>query len=272
MSTASKIGDAMRAAMGKMTMAELARRTDLNRQQLHRYVTGAAVPRADAYLKIAAALQLDPWIAMDEPPAHANDRLASAEEALKAVLGRAQHPTIEEMPSGVYDSFSSHPKIPNKIFHMVVAVQNEGDGCRFQFRVPYSFVPRGTPYPFRQFTGQLFSKFGSSLVGLVHNEIPNGTEDQSILYVFGPADFHTKSRLGVSLRFDPASAFYPIATKVIYRPAKDQDIRRAFRECKIIDLQSAPGFIRSYFGEYSYWPGTFGPMEAKKDLAEDADD
>lgn len=244
------------SAMGDMSLAELARKTGLNRQQVHRYVNGQAIPRADSYMKICGALGLDPWSGVSDETEPSDQRLNLTE-----TLGNAQDPDPEQFPPGLYELFSTHPNALATLTRVILVIKYVGVTCTLRAMLSPDYFPVGAPSDFRRLDGIVKVKFGQSYYMTWQNRQIAGTDEK--LYVttmLGAVQSGGTIRRGVAMRYLPNASSEPIASKVALRFLPDTGYRAASRAPAMLRDQDAPDDVKSYFFSRSEYPYHFGPF------------
>lgn len=248
--------DKLRSAMIGRTVAEVSRLTGLNRQQIHRYLNGCALPRADAYIKLCVALQLDPVATMDQT----DYMFAGEPRSLAQFHGSVEPPSERQLLSGTYSLFSSWVRSPDKLFRVALRIE-PGTCCRRVFvTLPFRHMPSGTPRTYRRLTGCVTVKFDSVIMLTVYNEhpMPNG-ERQVITVALGSADARTGARNGLSLRVEPSHGNSPIAAKAALRHEPGMTQAQLLRCSRPMHMAEAPSDVAEYFSARSTNPVLMGP-------------
>ena len=254
---AELFGENLVKAMGSMSLAELARKANLNRQQVHRYVNGKALPRADSFMRICEALSLDPWTATEGASGQSKPRLERFDSDL---FGNAKNPSTDQFPSGNYEFYSANPRIIESITRVILVIENDGAICRVRSILPVKALPAGTPYSFRRMTGLVKVKFEQSYYLTLQNQnVPNSEEKLFATVMLGSEEPTRRIRKGVTMRFVPYPGSESFASKVLVRRLESTTYRRARKLPAVFTPDQAPDFVREYFLTPSKYPYHFGP-------------
>lgn len=227
----------LRRAVGDHAISELSRRTGLSRQQLHRYFSGEAIPRADAFLSLCAHIGLDPWEFMSGDARGLND-LRTMERI----------PSEEEMPAGIYKVYTNSMRQPGKVAIHFKIVSADPVTSRLQvwYRYPrwvYQFPNADKRYRIGRGEARMI---GKSL---------------QILTTMGPRDEFGEKRnafanfarkvtsydiwFGVRVILSENDA--PLVTlRTALHHIEETDYRKCFRQSRIVELADCPALIRSY--------------------------
>lgn len=243
-------------AMGGMSLAELARKTGLNRQQVHRYVNGQAIPRADSYMKICGALGLDPWMGVSEEtdnPGRLNN--------LSHTLGNARDPDPDQFPPGIYELYSTHPNALSTLTRVVLVIKYVGAICTLRAMLSPKYFPVDAPSDFRRLDGVVKVKFGKSYYMTWQNRRISGSDEKLfVTTMLGAVQSGGTLRRGVAMRYLPNASSEPIASKVALRFLPHAGYREALRAPAMFGDQEAPEDVRNYFFSRSEYPYHFGPF------------
>lgn len=243
--------------MAGMSLSELARRTGLNRQQLHRYTNGQAIPRADSFIKICEVLDLDPWTVFRD------DAASSARPVPRFatdVIGNAKNPTEAQFASGIYEVYSANTSHPDMFTRIIVIADNSSRGCIMRAVVPVVGLPPDMPRAFRYMAGFAKIKFGKSYcVSLQNYRLREGEEALVVMLILEPEEVATNLRRGVSMRFIPFQGMHYFASKVAMKRLPGMSYRDALRLPKLVGTGDLPPAVRNYFMAPSAQPFHFGP-------------
>lgn len=257
MRKAEVFGQQLTAAMGSMSLAELARRANLSRQQVHRYLNGAALPRADAFMKLCDVLDIDPRVAMP-PDGVARKRVPRTLES--EMFGNAADPSTAQFPSGIYEFYSANPVVMGQVTRLVLVITNDGQSCRVRTIAPPDVVPSGTPIEFRQMYGAVKVKFEQTYILTLQSGQRAGTNERLVLTVLlGLEDPSRPLRLGIISRSIPSPRAPFIASKVALRRLEKLTYRQARKRQSMLDIDQLPPEISEYFLAPSSHPYHFGP-------------
>ncbi len=246
MSVATRLGEMLREAKGSLSVTTLARRTGISRQHLYRYLGGEAVPHADAYIRLCAALDLDPWELM---PQERPDRTGDTSEHLtiNELFGDAANPTEAQFPSGLYDAYCGGYPDPDVLIRRTLRIGREAGRCRIHFRLPLSIFPEGTHRLARDFRGDLLIKFDQTILIAWHGTIPDITERQLNVAMLGPVNQFNGVRVGITFILNTKLTRLPIGTKMTMAPSKAASQAEAFRHSGLVHIADTPDYVQGYF-------------------------
>ena len=265
---AQLFGERLVAAMGSMTPSELARRAGLNRQQVHRYLAGSALPRADSFMRLCGVLALDPWAAVRDDTHTAQPRLERFDADM---FGNARNPGPDQVPSGVYELLSANPLMMDTVTRLTLSITNDGASCRVRAVLPRAALPSGSPYAFRRMTGILKVKFEHSYYLTLQNRASSPDEEKLfVTVILGPEDPAQRIRRGIATRIVPYPGASSMASKVVLRRLDAGSYRSARRRPPLLKMQDAPDFVRDYFLAVSQYPYHFGPAADAVEAADSA--
>ena len=245
--------------LGDMSIAELARKTNLNRQQIHRYVKGDAIPRADAFMQICAALNIDPHLvfgrANDFSDQLASISLTDFRQTDLRRLSSFRRPSDQVLPVGVYQAYHPSLQIPQKYARLAVLVSDTGTVRTFYTRHPVSMFDGPSSPQTREIVGLAFSDHGENcqLVGLWRNE---ATLHSSIhQFFFGPPHPRTEIRIGIYAGPDnfPVS-IHPFSAKVVLIRRPNAQFHKVFRESGLLPAHALPRSVVEVFKHQSSSP------------------
>jgi len=230
-------------AMGGMSLAQLARETGLNRQQVFRYVNGQAIPRADSYMKLCRALDLDPWEVLTETKE--SDKPVPAKEG---VFGNAKDPSPEQFPPGIYELNSTHSIELETLTRIILVVHYDGSKCVVRSILPSEILPQGPLQEFRRSFGVVKVKFQQSYyITLQSNRMSGSDESMLVTLLLGAEEPGSTLRKGVTIRSVPNTITEPLASKVCLRRLTNKGYREALRWPALFSVRDASDEVKSYF-------------------------
>ncbi len=245
--TATTFSTAMAEALQGMTLAELARRTGLNRQQLHRYVNGEALPRADAFLRICSVLSLNPWILTGGGPAGAEKQSWSGRRSVRDLVGGSPPPTESQLPSGIYEAYVGRFARAGYVLRYALMICNGPEGRTTFARVPSRLYPSDTPAMFREVRGHLVTKFDKTVMMISLSVAAGQVERKVAVGHFGPPDLRFGIRLGITVMLDESAVFSPMATRTALVPTNETSYPRVFRRSAMVALEDMPRPVRDHY-------------------------
>jgi len=247
-------------AMEGMSLSELARKTGLNRQQLHRYINGQAVPRADSFMKICNILHIDPWSIVDDGTKKTKPMWFET-----GLFGSAKNPTKDQFPPGLYELYAAHPRLLGRLSRVILIVKYNGPICTIRALLPSAIVPKGTPNKLRHISGIVKVKFQRSYYIILKSKIALDTdEDLSTVLMLEAEDVQTHFRNGVVIRFIPKAGSGAFASKVAMQRLVGTDYKTALKQPTLFSPEEAPTTVKEYFLAENKYPYHMGPSAEVK--------
>lgn len=174
-------------------LSALARETGLNRQQIHRYRSGRALPRADAFMSICSALNLNPFDFYSSAKTAQNDRAFTSTD-----ISRIKGPSQTDLEDGGYLLF--RPSLQRKgVFGAKACFISTISQTRyFYIRYKRAAFRLRTPKHHREFIGRIYNSCDSGTCNFIGvNQDANGRlRDIRTLFLGAPHPL-AKFRLGL---------------------------------------------------------------------------
>ncbi len=253
MSEQPHLAQAMQAAMRDADIGALACRTGLSRQQIRRYAGGEALPRADVYLKICAALDIDPWMLIRTAPGGGQP---GRPPTLTELTGNATVPTETQLPSGIYEAYIGLVPVPGVVLRYFLQIGGSARGRVSFARVPARLYPSGTARIQREVNGRLVMKFGHTVMMISTATAVESNERKVSVAHFGPPTWQNGWRQGISMMMDDSAVFNPLVTRSALILTRHTSYARAYRRTAVVSLDQAPEPVQDYFLSPSLAPHT----------------
>ena len=239
--------DVLRDRLDNTNLSELARQTGLNRQQIHRYVRGEAIPRADAFMAICVALDIDPHHVFGHPD-DLNRIVQDFPTRDVLRLSTFRKATDEILPCGIYQIIQPSVQKIGLYARVAVQIADRGDRRTFYIRHPGWIYETHSPSNTREIFGFVLWDHSENcqMVGVWRNA---ATLSSSLHhFFFGPPHPRTGMRSGIhSVPDNNPINIHPFSSRVILIARPDQTFQQVFRESSLVELSTLPGMMAELF-------------------------